>query len=78
VRALPASWTDVVARPPFIVMAEGRAHFRTDDLLRLADLIAARQETLKEARRVSGELRRRCKDNNAVNPGGSGDGKKSR
>ncbi|GIH73541.1 DUF5372 family protein [Sphaerimonospora thailandensis] len=38
--SLPAEWTDVIAEDPFVVMADGRAAFRTDDLLKLADLIA--------------------------------------
>ncbi|HHK41346.1 MAG TPA: hypothetical protein ENJ50_02910 [Planctomycetaceae bacterium] len=41
---LPASWTDAVERDPFVVVAEGRAHFRLDDLLRLAELVASAEE----------------------------------
>ncbi|MBF8193248.1 hypothetical protein ITP53_47795 [Nonomuraea sp. K274] len=37
--SLPAEWTDVVAEDPFVVMADGRAAFRADDLLKLADLV---------------------------------------
>jgi hypothetical protein len=36
---LPAGWTDAVAPDPFVVMAEGRCPFTTDDLLAVADLI---------------------------------------
>ena len=37
--AVPAAWTDVIARDPFIVVAAGRAAFRANDLLELALLI---------------------------------------
>jgi hypothetical protein len=37
---LPAEWTDVVAPDPFVALAAGRAPFRTEDLLALAELIA--------------------------------------
>jgi hypothetical protein len=35
---MPASWTDVAAPDPFVVVAAGRAHFRTTDLLALVRL----------------------------------------
>jgi Family of unknown function (DUF5372) len=37
--ALPASWTDVIATNPFVWVAGGRALFRPDDLVELADLL---------------------------------------
>jgi hypothetical protein len=37
--ALPASWTDVVAADPFVLIAEGRALFRADDLFELVELV---------------------------------------
>jgi hypothetical protein len=37
---LPAEWTDVVAPDAFVVMAAGRAAFRTEDLLALTELVA--------------------------------------
>ncbi|TMR89553.1 hypothetical protein EJK15_60145 [Nonomuraea basaltis] len=37
--SLPAEWTDVVVEDPFVVMSDGRAAFRADDLLKLADLV---------------------------------------
>jgi hypothetical protein len=37
---LPAQWTDVVAADPFVELARGRAPFRTEDLLVLADRVA--------------------------------------
>lgn len=36
---LPAEWTDVVAPDPFVVIASGRAPFRTEDLLALTELV---------------------------------------
>ena len=38
--ALPAEWTDVVAPDPFVVIAAGRAPFRTEDLLALTELLS--------------------------------------
>ena len=37
---LPAEWTDVVALDAFVVLAAGRAAFRTEDLLALTELVA--------------------------------------
>ncbi len=68
-RALPASWTDVLPPPPFVAIAAGRAHFRPDDLLRLAELVEAHRSPQCEAsgqKRVSGKLCRIRKDNNAA------------
>lgn len=39
VRSLPASWTDVEGPDPFLVLAAGRARFRVEDLLQLAQLV---------------------------------------
>lgn len=47
--ALPARWTDVVPVDPFVEAAAGRAPFRTEDLLALADAVA------RLAARESGE-----------------------
>ncbi len=38
-RSLPAAWTDVEGPDPFLVVAAGRAHLRTADLLALVDLL---------------------------------------
>jgi hypothetical protein len=38
--ALPARWTDAVPADPFVETAAGRAPFRTEDLLELADRVA--------------------------------------
>lgn len=37
---LPARWTDTVPADPFVEAAAGRAPFRTEDLLELADRVA--------------------------------------
>jgi Family of unknown function (DUF5372) len=37
---LPARWTDAVSADPFVEAAAGRAPFRTEDLLELADRVA--------------------------------------
>jgi hypothetical protein len=37
---LPARWTDAVPADPFVEAAAGRAPFRTEDLLELADRVA--------------------------------------
>jgi hypothetical protein len=37
--SLPATWTDVVAADPFVVIAAGRSAFTTGGLLALADLV---------------------------------------
>jgi hypothetical protein len=36
---LPLQWTDVVPDDPTVVVGGGRAHFRYNDLCRLADLL---------------------------------------
>jgi hypothetical protein len=38
-RSLPTSWTDAAAVDPFVVVAAGRAAFRVEDLVALADLV---------------------------------------
>jgi hypothetical protein len=38
-RFLPARWTSLGAPDPFVIAAAGRAYFRLDDLVRLAELI---------------------------------------
>jgi hypothetical protein len=45
----PASWTDVSGADPFVLLSEGRAMARVDDLLRLADLVKdIRRATVNE------------------------------
>jgi len=41
--SVPALWTNLVAEDPFVSVAAGRSLFRLDDLLKLAELIAAAQ-----------------------------------
>lgn len=36
-RYLPAGWTSLAAPDPFVIAAEGRAYFRLEDLIRLAE-----------------------------------------
>lgn len=40
--SVPIGWTDVVPPDPALMVGRGRAHFRVEDLLRLAELVAAR------------------------------------
>jgi hypothetical protein len=37
--SLPVSWTDLAAPDPFVEVAAGRAAFRTQDLLALAEVL---------------------------------------
>ena len=37
--SIPSHWTDLVAPDPFVVMADGRSHFRAEELMELARLI---------------------------------------
>ena len=43
-RHLPAGWTDVEETDPFVAVANGRAHFRPGDLLRLSELVTDFEE----------------------------------
>jgi hypothetical protein len=36
-RCLPAQWTSLAAPDPFVTAAKGRAYFRLEDLIRLAE-----------------------------------------
>jgi hypothetical protein len=38
-RYLAARWTSLAAPDPFVIAAAGRAHFRMEDLIRLAEQI---------------------------------------
>ena len=38
-RFLPARWTSLAAPDPFVVAAGGRAYFRLEDLIRLAEQV---------------------------------------
>ena len=39
--SIPASWTSLAAVDPFVWLASGRAYFRVEDLIAVADLIEA-------------------------------------
>jgi hypothetical protein len=42
-RALPIAWTDAAPADPFVVVAAGRAFWRTEDLIKLIELFQGRQ-----------------------------------
>ncbi|MBW1878141.1 MAG: hypothetical protein JRJ84_07255 [Deltaproteobacteria bacterium] len=42
--SIPAGWTDLGEADPFVARSGGRAHFRIDDLLRLAALVDGLRE----------------------------------
>ncbi len=48
VRALPASWTSVVAPDPFVALSAGRSFFRIQDLVHLVAFVREREERCKE------------------------------
>jgi hypothetical protein len=54
-RALPAGWTDAVEPLVFVSLAAGRAYFRPDDLLRLAELVDSVRGSGKARRSVASE-----------------------
>jgi hypothetical protein len=41
-RSVPVGWTDWLPPDPVLTVGRGRAYFRVDDLLRLADLVSRR------------------------------------
>ena len=44
--SVPAGWTSVAGEDPFVVMSGGKALFRVEDLLRLADLLVGLKEEI--------------------------------
>jgi hypothetical protein len=54
-RRLPAAWTSVAACGPFEALSGGRSHFRIEDLLQLATLIARQREAQDEAASRAGK-----------------------
>jgi hypothetical protein len=46
----PASWTDVVAADPVVVIGKGRAHLRAEDLWALAQLVGLCRSEISAAR----------------------------
>ena len=70
-RALPASWTDAAPIVPFVAIAAGRAHFRLEDLLQLAELVETQRRERDVASKASGKFRRPRKANHAATRGAS-------
>jgi hypothetical protein len=54
--SLPAEWTDVVPADPFVVVAAGRAPFRTADLLELAGLVVRLRAAASTAGETVGQI----------------------
>ena len=54
-RRLPAAWTSVAVRSPFEVVSAGRSHFRIEDLLQLAALIARQREVQDGGSKAQGQ-----------------------
>ena len=50
-RRMPATWTTAASPDPFVEVSAGRSHFCTDDLLRLAELIAHLRDAMPSKRR---------------------------
>lgn len=48
-RRLPVAWTSMATVSPFEAFSNGRSHFRVEDLLQLATLIARQLEAQDEA-----------------------------
>ena len=58
--SIPLAWTDAAEPDPFVVLSGGRAQFRVEDLLRLAELMRGLSEApASEAQGV-------CKENYAA------------
>jgi len=50
-RRLPTAWTSAASPDPFVEISAGRSHFRIEDLLQLAALIAQLTQTRAPRRR---------------------------
>jgi hypothetical protein len=48
-RSLPASWTDVTIPDDVVTAGKGRAHFRAQDLLEVAELVRTLQARVESA-----------------------------
>jgi hypothetical protein len=59
-RHLPAAWTSAAPRDPFVEMSAGRSHFRIEDLLQLAVLIARQ---MQDSEAETGVTPARCQVN---------------
>jgi hypothetical protein len=40
VASIPRAWTDLAVPEPFVALSEGKAHFRPEDLVEVAVLVA--------------------------------------
>ncbi|MBC8426798.1 hypothetical protein H8E07_22010, partial [bacterium] len=40
VASIPRAWTDLATPHPFVTLAEGKSHFRPEDLVELVELVA--------------------------------------
>ena len=40
VATIPRAWTDLAAPEPFVALADGKAHFRPEDLTALVELVS--------------------------------------
>jgi uncharacterized protein DUF5372 len=50
-KRMPATWTSAAVVDPFVKLSAGRALFRTDDLLALAELITRERESRPSTRK---------------------------
>ena len=57
-RALPVAWTDASPADPFVVVAVGRALWRTEDLIKLIELVQGRQREGATSPVVNGTVKR--------------------
>ena len=39
VATIPRAWTDLAAQDPFVALADGKGHFRPEELVALAELV---------------------------------------
>ena len=50
--SIPASWTSLSGRDPFVAVAAGRSEFRLVDLMELADLLSSLVKESRQQHRV--------------------------
>jgi len=61
--SIPLEWTDVLPIDPFLYISNGRSIFRTEELLRLVELVADLSKSTFRNQEKEGE---QCKDNRAA------------
>lgn len=49
VATVPRAWTDLATSDPVVALAEGKSHFRSDDLTALAELVSAIRESVRSS-----------------------------